>query len=135
MSKSAVSFVSKAAKKEFERMPDEVQDDFTADFSALLKGRTPFRETSNIAKSVGPGAIELKINGSPAYRCVYVAKFGDRIYILHTFEKTTNGVDKPAMKVAKERYKQIAKEHKKKTSNVFTAILQLLPLVKSRAKG
>jgi phage-related protein len=56
---------------------------------------------------VGKGAIELKINGSPAFRSIYCAKYNDTVYILHSFSKTTNGVDKKAMKTAKERYKLI----------------------------
>lgn len=128
--KESVSFVSAAARREFGKMPDEVQDDFTADLTALWQGRTPFRETRNISSSVGPGAIELKINGSPAYRCVYVAKFENRIYILHTFEKTAEGVDKQAMKVAKERYKLLKKEVKSKNGNIFAKFLQLIPLAK-----
>ncbi|VAW51028.1 hypothetical protein MNBD_GAMMA06-1013 [hydrothermal vent metagenome] len=49
-------------------------------------------------------------NGSPAYRTVYVAKFVDTVYVLHSFTKTTNGVDKQAMKTAKGRYKLMQQE-------------------------
>jgi len=51
------------------------------------------------------GVIELIENGSPAFRCVYCAKHGDKVYVLHAFTKTTNGVDKAAMETVKERYK------------------------------
>ncbi len=60
-----------------------------------------------MSSSVGAGATELIINGSPANRCIYVAKFKDVVIVLHSFEKTTNGFDRQAMKTAKARYKEI----------------------------
>ncbi|EPM0511758.1 type II toxin-antitoxin system RelE/ParE family toxin [Pseudomonas plecoglossicida] len=56
-----------------------------------------------MTESVGAGAIELIINGSPAFRCVYVAKFADMVVVLHSFVKTTNRPDRHAMQVAEER--------------------------------
>ncbi|QRI86102.1 type II toxin-antitoxin system RelE/ParE family toxin [Pseudomonas putida] len=53
-----------------------------------------------MTESVGAGAIELIINGSPAFRCVYVAKFADMVVVLHSFVKTTNRSDWHAMQVA-----------------------------------
>ncbi|WP_416456029.1 type II toxin-antitoxin system RelE/ParE family toxin [Saccharophagus degradans] len=49
--------------------------------------------------------MELKINGSPAFRCVYVAKYLNTVVVLHSFTKTTNGVDRKAMKIAEQRLK------------------------------
>ncbi|MEL6710498.1 MAG: type II toxin-antitoxin system RelE/ParE family toxin, partial [Pseudomonadota bacterium] len=46
-----------------------------------------------------------------AYRTVYVAKFSDAVYILHSFTKTTNGVDRKAMATAKKRYKAMMAEN------------------------
>ena len=56
---------------------------------------------------------ELKINGSPAYRCVYVTKYEDALIVLHSFIKTTNGVDRPAMQVVDQRLKTLQAELKK----------------------
>ena len=60
--------------------------------------------------SVGQGVIELKKNGSPAFRCVYVTKYLDAVIVLHSFTKTTNGVDRQAMKVAEQRLKDLLAE-------------------------
>jgi phage-related protein len=46
-------------------------------------------------------------NGSPAFRCIYVAKYLDTIVVLHAFVKTTNGIDRQAMKVADQRLKEL----------------------------
>ncbi|WP_312867258.1 type II toxin-antitoxin system RelE/ParE family toxin [Rhizobium sp. RHZ02] len=53
--------------------------------------------------------IELIENGSPAYRAVYCAKY-DTVFVLHAFTKTTNGVDRAAMKTVDERFKAMMKE-------------------------
>jgi len=46
------------------------------------------------------------------FRTIYAAKFADTVFILHSFTKTTNGVDKKAMKTAKQRYKLMREEIK-----------------------
>jgi phage-related protein len=55
----------------------------------------------------------LKKNGSPAFRCVYVSKYLDTVIVLHSFTKTTNGVDQQAMKVAEQRLKELQTELRK----------------------
>lgn len=99
-------FVSTAAEKDFRSLPRKVLSRFALDIEALCQNEKPFSPITPLS-SIGPGVIELKINGRPAYRCIYIAKFNDCITILHTFKKTTNGVDKPAMEVAKLRYKEL----------------------------
>lgn len=98
-------FVSKAAKRAFKSLPRDIQIQFGHDLNAVCQNLDPYSTFKHISSSVGPGAIELIENGSPAYRTVYCAKFQDTVYILHAFEKTTNGVDKPNMDIAKDRYK------------------------------
>jgi phage-related protein len=68
--------------------------------------------------SVGAGAIELIINGSPAYRCIYIAKYANTIFVLHSFVKTTNRTDRHAMAVAENRLKELKRELRKMGCNV-----------------
>lgn len=56
---------------------------------------------------LGAGVIELIKNGSPAYQVVYCAKYSDTVYVLHSFTKTTNGVNRNAMETVKMRYKEM----------------------------
>jgi len=42
-----------------------------------------------------------------------VAKYQDTVVVLHTFAKTTNGVDRHAVKVAEQRLKELLTEIKK----------------------
>jgi len=71
------------------------------------------RPIKALTESVGAGAIELIINGSPAFRCVYVAKFADMVVVLHSFVKTTNRSDRHAMQVAEDRMKEFKHELRK----------------------
>ena len=105
-----VRFVNKQSLKEFKALPEAIQKRFALDLQAICQGKAPFSAFKHIADSVGTGAIELIENGRPAYRTVYVAKFKGVVYVLHSFTKTTNGVDRKAMATAKKRYKSMVAE-------------------------
>ncbi|MDD2009926.1 type II toxin-antitoxin system RelE/ParE family toxin [Pseudomonas putida] len=75
-------------------LPKDVQDDFGKDLRRIQYGQNPERPIKSLTESVGAGAIELIINGSPAFRCV--AKFADMVVVLHSFIKTTNRSDRHA---------------------------------------
>ena len=76
-----------------------------------------------MTETVGPGAIELIENGSPAYRAVYCVKYLDTVFVLHAFEKTTNGVDHKEMAAAAKRYKEMRKrvDAERKRIQAFSA--------------
>ncbi len=106
------AFVSAAAEREYKDMPAEVQDEFGKDLRRIQFNETtklPVEQLQGFSVSV----CELKINGSPAYRCVYVTKYEDALIVLHSFIKTTNGVDRPAMQVVDQRLKTLQAELKK----------------------
>lgn len=110
-------FVSQAAMKAYLALPKDIQYQFGTDLNAVQKGKDPFSAHKVLTESVGPGAIELIENGSPAYRAVYCVKYLDTVFVLHAFEKTTNGVDHKEMATAAKRYKEMRKradaEHKR----------------------
>lgn len=93
-------------------MPDKIQKRFANDLNAICQNKEPFSKFKQLKESVGIGAVELIENGRPAYRTIYVAKFADTVFILHSFTKTANGVDKQAMDIAKKRYKLMQNEIK-----------------------
>lgn len=100
--------LSPAVEREFKDLPQAVKQKFTLDLHAICKDSKPFSKAKTLS-AIGPGVIQLSINGRPAFRCIYVAKSKDFVHVLSYFKKTTNGVDKPAMKLAEERYKDIKK--------------------------
>ena len=107
-----IRFVNNPSLKEFKALPDKIKKRFANDLNALSQGKEVFSKTKSLGDTVGSGAIELIQNGKPAYRSVYVAKFGRAIYVLHSFVKTTNGVDRKAMATAKRRYSAMKDELK-----------------------
>ena len=105
-------FINSQSKKEFLALPDKIQKRFANDLNAICQNKEPFSKFKHLKDSVGIGAVELIENGRPAYRTIYVAKFADTVFILHSFTKTTNGIDRQAMDTAKKRYKLMQKEIK-----------------------
>jgi len=105
------AFVNDAAEREYKELPKDVQFEFGASLRAIQENKKPFLNITSLS-SIGAGIIELKINGHPAFRCIYIAKYLNTVFVLHSFEKTTNGVDKQAMKTAKARYKELKGELK-----------------------
>lgn len=101
------AFVSDAADREYKALPSEIQDEFGKALRQIQFDQTPTIEFSHLKGKGMGGVIELKINGSPAYRCVYVAKYLDTVVVLHSFIKTTNGTDQQAMKVVEKRLKEL----------------------------
>lgn len=100
------AWVNDSAEKEYKALPIEIQYQFGVSLNRVQESRKPLVDITALS-SIGNGVIELKINGSPAYRCVYIAKYNNVVYVLHSFEKTTNGVDRKAMKTATARYKEL----------------------------
>jgi phage-related protein len=106
-----LELVSDAALKAFKKLPRNIQERTLKALQDVMNGRTPsmpFKPLKNLGKNI-KGVMELVVNGSPAYRVVYVAKYNNTVYLLHAFTKTTDGVDKPAMEVVVNRYKEIKK--------------------------
>jgi phage-related protein len=42
---------------------------------------------------------------------MYVAKFGETVYVLHCFQKKTQKTSSADLEIATRRYKKIQKEH------------------------
>jgi phage-related protein len=77
---------------------------FMVELDAIANGRETSLEIEHLT-SVGKGVIELKINGRPAYRCVYTTKIPGKVVVLHAFKKTKNGPDGHNLDVVRQRLK------------------------------
>lgn len=63
---------------------------------------------------IGAGVKEIRVqDDSGTYRALYVAKFGESVYVLHCFKKTTRETSKSDKDLATRRYKELLKELKK----------------------
>ena len=86
--------------------PDAHREAFLASLEFQCNGLEPLLKIAHLT-DVGSGVIELKRNGSPAYRCVYYSKLPGHIVVLHVTAKTTNGSDAQLKRTAKKRLKDV----------------------------
>ncbi len=97
-----ICFSNQAAIREFKALPEEHAISFALALKQVAYGEDPSLDKDHLG-SVGAGVIELKINGRPAYRCVYYNKLPGKVVVLHTAKKTTNGPDKKIAETARKR--------------------------------
>ncbi len=57
--------------------------------------------------SIGRGVKEICIHVLGEWRIIYVAKFEDAVYVLHSFHKKTQKTSQHDIEIARKRYKQI----------------------------
>ena len=99
----SIDFISKQSLKDFSSLPTKIRIQFVQALDRISWGQ----ETTIRVAPLGDGLLELKINGSPAYRCVYNNKLPGRVVVVHSFKKTTNGPDHKNVAVAKDRLKNL----------------------------
>ncbi|ATM84786.1 MULTISPECIES: type II toxin-antitoxin system RelE/ParE family toxin [Yersinia] len=64
----------------------------------------------------GSGVIEIRLDdNSKAYRVVYIAKFEEKIYVLHSFQKKSQNTSQKDVNIIKTRYKEVI--HERRTKN------------------
>ena len=61
----------------------------------------------------GPGVNEIRIDAPDGwFRVMYVAKFEEAIYVLHSFQKSTRKTNRNDLEIAKTRYRAVVAERK-----------------------
>lgn len=64
--------------------------------------------------TVGPGVSEIRIHAENEYRIIYIAKFEEAVYVLHSFTKKTQQTSKRDIDLAAKRYRELQQERTKK---------------------
>jgi phage-related protein len=64
--------------------------------------------------TVGPGVAEIRIHAANEYRIIYIAKFAEAVYVLHSFIKKTQQTSKRDIGLAAKRYRELQQERAKK---------------------
>lgn len=105
MSKLELIFVNGADDEFRDDLSRPAQEKFATDLEMIRDGLRPLSDSKPM-NGLGKGVLELKKNGRPAYRCVYVIKNGT-LYVLHAFSKTSNGTSKANETTIKSRYKAV----------------------------
>ena len=92
-------------------LPDEVRKEAGYQLHRVQIGLNP--ENWKPFQEVGSGTKEIRIyDKNGAFRIMYVAKFSERIYVLHTFQKKTQKTNQSDIIIARTRYKAIMNENK-----------------------
>lgn len=111
-STKSIKFANKTVEKAFQALPWDIQVSFITSLDMVCQGRKPELEIDYLT-SVAKGVIELKINGSPAYRCVYYNKLDDVVVVVAAFVKTTNGSPTKELSGIKTRVSDLKKPREK----------------------
>ena len=61
---------------------------------------------------IGPSVREIRIHAGNEYRIIYVAKFGEAVYVLHALVKKTAKTPKRDIALAMERFRQLSELRK-----------------------
>lgn len=89
----------KAARKDFEKFPNAVQDRMLSALAIAQAGQKA--DIAKPMKGLGSGVMEIALPyQSDAYRVVYAVQIGEVIWVVHAFQKkSTKGIATPKREV------------------------------------
>lgn len=95
----------KAALKDFGDFPQAVQDRMKDALAIAAMGQKA--DIAKPMKGLGAGVMEIALPyRSDAYRCVYAVQLGDRLWVIHAFQKkSTKGIATPQKEVELIKYR------------------------------
>ncbi|MBF0555998.1 MAG: type II toxin-antitoxin system RelE/ParE family toxin [Nitrospirae bacterium] len=98
-----------AARRDFERFPDDVQADMLRALTIAAEGGKA--DIARPFKGVDGGVFEIALkHRGDAFRVLYAAKIGADIWVIHVFQKKSKtGIKTPQMDVdlVRERIKRL----------------------------
>ncbi len=101
----AVAFLG-SSRDDLRDLPEAVRRAIGVELLTVQLGGTP--ADFKPMPSIGAGAYEIRVRDvSGAFRAVYVTKFADSIYVLHSFQKKSQKTAKADLQLARRRYKLI----------------------------
>ncbi len=96
------------SKRNIQKFPEEAQKAMGSELQTIQFGGMP--KNAKPFKGVGSGVIEIAIKfDKEAYRTVFAVQFGDKIYMLHAFQKKSKkGIKTPKQDIdlIKQRLKE-----------------------------
>ena len=91
--------------------PKEVEQDAGYQLELVQAGEKP--ADFKPMPSIGRGVEEIRVrDDSGAYRVTYTARLADAVYVLHAFQKKTQGTAKRDLDLARQRFQQIERKRK-----------------------
>ncbi len=85
--------------------PDEARRAAGFELHAIQSGLEP--SDCKPMQIVGAGVKEIRIHILGEWRVIYVAKYHEAVYVLHSFQKKTKKTSRQEIDLARQRYKQI----------------------------
>jgi phage-related protein len=85
--------------------PDEARKAAGFELNSVQSGLEP--SDWKPMPSIGRGVKEILIHVLGEWRIIYVAKFEDAVYVLHSFQKKTQKTNQRDIELARKRFKQI----------------------------
>jgi phage-related protein len=97
--------------------PKAIKEDFGVALNEMQEGR-PAAIAVRPMSSIAPGVFELKESDeSKWYRLIYLARVKDTIFVLHCFTKNTAKTEKPDLRTAQRRWKQVQERLREEEKN------------------
>lgn len=96
-----------STQKDLAALPEHIRDQFAVALTAVQHDQAPTMKLKHLNVSKDNVAVELIINGRPAYRLVYTTKKPGKVIVLFAGKKTAQGVDKTLMKTVEARLKEV----------------------------
>lgn len=101
-----------SSQDDLRNFPAEARRDAGFQLNFVQVGQVPADWKS--MKTVGSGAMEIRIHREGEWRIIYVAKFESAVYVLHAFEKKTQQTRQADIELAQARYKEVEAHEKAK---------------------
>ena len=97
--------------KDLLSFPAEARQDAGYQLHRVQNGLNP--EDWKPFQTIGSGVKEIRLNDDGnAFRIMYIAKFSEKIYVLHSFQKKSQKTRSKDIEIAKARFNAVLKEEK-----------------------
>lgn len=92
--------------EDIKQFPDNIKREIGFDLDLVQQGLLP--RDYKAMQNLGSGIMEIRVRDiSGAFRLIYVAKFENAIYCLHSFQKKTQKTSPKDLAIIKTRYAAI----------------------------
>jgi phage-related protein len=97
------------ARQELKALPRPIYGEAGRWLNIVQEGKEP--PDWKPMKTIGPGVAELRLRDSTgAYRVIYIAKFEEAVYVLHSFEKKSQKTSRQDLDIATTRYRDLLRQ-------------------------
>jgi phage-related protein len=91
--------------------PEDAKHDAGYQLDKVQRGEQP--DDFKPMPTIGRGVEEIRVwDDRGTYRVIYTARLPDSVYVLHAFQKTTQGTAKRDIDLAKQRFVELTRRQK-----------------------